>query len=82
MERILKQLPKKVILMNLDNVGTCSGPDLDWLKSMVHINPDSQFFGAGGLRNAEDYENVTKLGARGWLVGTALFTLMMECSNE
>ena len=33
--------------MNLDKVGTDSGPDINWLKNMTQRNLKVEFFGAG-----------------------------------
>jgi len=81
-ERMLNQLPRNVILMNLDKVGTNSGPDLKWLKNMAERYPEVQFFGAGGLRNGEDHKNVSRHRAAGWLVGNAIFSLTTEFNRE
>ena len=77
-DTILGLLPKRVILMNLDKVGTDSGPDLSWLKNMTQKNLKVEFFGAGGLRDRDDYEIVARYKAAGWLVGSALFNSMMD----
>ena len=79
---ILGLLPKRVILMNLDKVGTDSGPDLTWLENMTQRNLKVKFFGAGGLRGREDHEIVARHKAAGWLVGSALFNSMMDFGDE
>ena len=81
-DTILGLLPKRVILMNLDKVGTDSGPDLSWLKNMTQKNLKVEFFGAGGLRDLDDYEIVARYKAAGWLVGSALFNSMMDFGDE
>jgi len=81
-DTILGLLPKRVILMNLDKVGTDSGPDLNWLRNMTQRNLKVEFFGAGGLRNRDDYEIVARYKAAGWLVGSALFNSMMDFVDE
>ena len=81
-DTILKMLPKRVILMNLDKVGTNSGPDINWLKNMTQRNLKVEFFGAGGLRDRDDYEIVARYKAAGWLVGSALFNSMMDFGDE
>ena len=68
--------------MNLDKVGTDSGPDLNWLKNMTQRNLKVEFFGAGGLRDRDDYEIVARYKAAGWLVGSALFNSMMDFGDE
>ena len=82
MDIMLDLLPKRVILMNLDKVGTNSGPDLNWLNSMIQRNLKVEFFGAGGLRGREDYEIVARYKAAGWLVGSALFNSMLDFGDE
>ena len=79
---IFKLLPDRVILMNLDKVGTNSGPDVDWLRNMVNRNSSVQFFGAGGLRDKEDYKNISSSGAAGWLVSSSIFDLMAELNDK
>ena len=81
-DTILGLLPKRVILMNLDKVGTDSGPDLSWLKNMTQKNLKVEFFGAGGLRDLDDYEIVARYKAAGWLVGSALFNFMIDFGDE
>ena len=68
--------------MNLDKVGTDSGPDLNWLQTMTQRNLKVEFFGAGGLRDQDDYEIVARYKAAGWLVGSALFSSMMDVGDE
>ena len=81
-DTILGLLPKRVILMNLDKVGTDSGPDLNWLQTMTQRNLKVEFFGAGGLRDQDDYEIVARYKAAGWLVGSVLFNSMMDVGDE
>jgi len=64
--------PKKVILMNLDRVGSSKGPDLNWIKKIKSTNPLVKIFGAGGVRNRGDVVKALKLGASGWLCSTAI----------
>ena len=51
-------------------------------KNMTQRNLKVEFFGAGGLRDRDDYEIVARYKAAGWLVGSALFNSMMDFGDE
>jgi phosphoribosylformimino-5-aminoimidazole carboxamide ribotide isomerase len=61
-----------VIVMTLERVGSDSGPDLDTLREVQARSPGAQLIGAGGVRNAEDLRQAAAVGARAWLVASAL----------
>lgn len=64
--------PTRVIAMTLEQVGADAGPDLDTLAALRRLNPATQLFGAGGIRNADDLDRAHAAGASGWLVASAL----------
>ncbi|HNG82728.1 MAG TPA: HisA/HisF-related TIM barrel protein [Burkholderiaceae bacterium] len=64
--------PPRVIVMTLERVGSGSGPDLSTLTGMRERAPGHQYFGAGGVRQAEDLSAAAQAGAAGWLVASAL----------
>jgi phosphoribosylformimino-5-aminoimidazole carboxamide ribotide isomerase len=64
--------PRRVIVMTLERVGSDAGPDLATLAALRPRAPGSTFFGAGGVRQADDLHAAAQAGAAGWLVASAL----------
>jgi phosphoribosylformimino-5-aminoimidazole carboxamide ribotide isomerase len=64
--------PQRVIVMTLERVGSGAGPDLTTLTALREGAPDRAYFGAGGVRRAEDLRAAAAAGAAGWLVASAL----------
>jgi phosphoribosylformimino-5-aminoimidazole carboxamide ribotide isomerase len=64
--------PARVIVMTLERVGSGTGPDLATLGELRGRAPGRAYFGAGGLRQAEDLRSAAAAGAAGWLVASAL----------
>jgi len=64
--------PRRVIVMTLERVGADAGPDLDTLAQVRALSPQTQFIGAGGVRDARDLALAGQAGAAGWLVASAL----------
>lgn len=64
--------PENVIVMPLSSVGAKAGPDFQRFNELRHLNPSSQFFAAGGVRDAQDLAHLEKAGAAGVLLATAL----------
>ncbi len=67
-----EDLPQDLILMNLDRVGSASGPDLSLLQRWQSQAPGHRCYLAGGVRNARDLEQCAAAGASGVLVASAL----------
>ena len=66
------RLPQRVIIMNLERVGSHAGPDLEHIHSLADRLPGKQVYAAGGVRNAEDLRLLAEQGADGALVASAL----------
>jgi phosphoribosylformimino-5-aminoimidazole carboxamide ribotide isomerase len=64
--------PRRVILMSLSLVGSLGGPDFPRLDVFRSQHPGIQFFAAGGIRHAQDLEDLAALGVSGVLLATAL----------
>jgi phosphoribosylformimino-5-aminoimidazole carboxamide ribotide isomerase len=64
--------PCDVIVMSLDSVGAGAGPDLARLGSIRAAAPKARVYAAGGVRNAEDLQELAELGVAGALVASAL----------
>ncbi|MHC1565965.1 MAG: HisA/HisF-related TIM barrel protein [Candidatus Syntropharchaeales archaeon] len=60
-----------VIILNLSNVGTKQGFDLDFLKACVQISDHPIFLG-GGVRGVDDLGLLENIGVSGALVATAI----------
>lgn len=64
----------EVILLDLDRVGTGSGPVADLLQLAKAGWPGVQLLAGGGVRHVDDLAGLQAAGAAGALVGTALHT--------
>lgn len=64
--------PARVIVMTLERVGADAGPDLETLAQVMTLSPQTQFIGAGGVRDPADLSRAAEAGAAGWLVASAL----------
>ena len=65
-------LPQRVIIMNLERVGSHAGPDLEHIRSLLDRLPGKQLYAAGGVRNAEDLRLLAEHGVHGALIASAL----------
>ena len=61
-----------VILLTLDRVGTGGGPDWSLLEAAGQSLPDLNLIVGGGVRGIEDLHRLSRLGASGVLVASAL----------
>lgn len=66
------RLPRRVIIMNLERVGSHAGPDLEQVRSLVQRLPGKQVYAAGGVRNTKDLRELADLGVHGTLIASAL----------
>lgn len=64
--------PQRVIVMNLDRVGSAAGPDIELMQSLRARAPDKAFYLAGGMRSRADLEATRQAGAAGALLASAL----------
>ncbi len=64
--------PEKIIIMSLPKVGSNLGPDLARLQAYRQRHPEHTFIAAGGVRHAQDLENLAQLGIDAALIATAL----------
>ena len=66
------RLPQRIIIMNLEQVGSHAGPDLEHIGSLLTRLPGKQVYAAGGVRNTEDLRLLAEHGVHGALVASAL----------
>ena len=66
------RLPQRIIIMNLERVGSHAGPDLEHVGSLLNRLPGKQVYAAGGVRNAGDLRRLADHGVHGALVASAL----------
>ncbi|WP_250520802.1 HisA/HisF-related TIM barrel protein [Caballeronia sp. AAUFL_F2_KS46] len=64
--------PSRVIVMTLDHVGACGGPDLDTFADVRALAGAREVIGAGGIRHADDLALAERSGASAWLVASAI----------
>jgi phosphoribosylformimino-5-aminoimidazole carboxamide ribotide isomerase len=67
-----KSWSEKVIVMTLNRVGSSNGVDLDLLENFKQNYPKIHFVAAGGVRNAEDLEQLQTIKIESVLVASAL----------
>ena len=77
--------PDSVICMSLASVGSEGGVDVQRLEQIIAMNLQrkhpSILYAAGGLRDIEDANLLSKLGIKGVLVATALHNLTMPAMD-
>ncbi len=66
------RLPQRIIVMNLDQVGSHAGPDLEHIRVLADSLPGKRIYAAGGVRNVEDLRELAKQGIQGALIASAL----------
>ena len=54
--------PDNIIIMTLNRIGSCQGPDLAKLNEFCSHYPDKQFIAAGGIRNTNDLHAIKLYG--------------------
>lgn len=64
--------PARVIVMNLDAVGTLQGPELGLLETVREHKPGVEIIAAGGVRDEEDLVSLKQAGVDKVLVASAL----------
>lgn len=64
--------PGEIIVMSLDRVGSQLGPDLERIQELQTLNPDHDYYAAGGIRHDRDLQNLADIGINGALLATAL----------
>jgi len=72
--------PERIIIMDLDKVGTASGQDHDH-TDLIHTNSNHRYYLAGGIRNIVDIQIAESIGAFGVLLATALHQKMLARHN-
>lgn len=65
--------PRRTIVMSLAAVGSLAGPNVNLLRRVLRLAPATSVFAAGGVRDQADLDALTRLGARGALVGSAVY---------
>jgi phosphoribosylformimino-5-aminoimidazole carboxamide ribotide isomerase len=63
---------REVIVLDLARVGSGEGPDVAAIAEIHAAFPDLELLAGGGVRDAADLRALTRAGAAGALVGTAL----------
>lgn len=64
--------PERVIVMTLARVGAGAGPDLERLADVLARAEGRKVYAAGGVRDPDDLQTLSDLGAAGVLVASAL----------
>jgi phosphoribosylformimino-5-aminoimidazole carboxamide ribotide isomerase len=63
--------PGRVILMNLSRVGSFDGPDFSQAAHFIEQYPAHHFVAAGGIRHAQDLDDLLEIGVAAVLVASA-----------
>jgi phosphoribosylformimino-5-aminoimidazole carboxamide ribotide isomerase len=78
--KILNDFPlKDLIFLNLDRIGTASGFDSEFLRTLVEYSRHSVLL-AGGIRDMEDLLTLERLGIKGALIATSVHSGMISPS--
>ena len=68
-------VPERVLILDLERVGTLSGIDIEKVRNIVlklrQINVEDIIYG-GGVRDFEDLDKLCSIGINGVIVGTAI----------
>ena len=70
--KLLKYLPKKIILMDLDQVGSSKNTNYRMLRKYLRYSSRYDLYIAGGIKTALDLHKAKSLGAKGVLVSSIL----------
>ena len=70
--KLLKYLPKKIILMDLDQVGSSKNTNFRMLRKYLKYSNRYDLYIAGGIKSALDLHKAKRLGAKGVLVSSIL----------
>jgi len=62
----------ELIVMSLSKVGSQLGPDLEKLKHLKQISPQTKIYAAGGIRDANDLKSLKLENIDGALIASAL----------
>jgi phosphoribosylformimino-5-aminoimidazole carboxamide ribotide isomerase len=73
--------PRRLIVMELARVGARQGPDLVRLAAIVGRAGKRLVFAAGGVRDLADLGSLSKAGAAGALLATALHTGVLSAAE-
>jgi phosphoribosylformimino-5-aminoimidazole carboxamide ribotide isomerase len=64
--------PQRLIVMNLNKVGSNTGPDFNKLQTLIGKYPDKDFVAAGGIRHYQDLVDLAGMGVHHALLASAL----------
>ena len=64
--------PQRIIVMNLQQVGSFDGPDWNRLARTLRLAGERDVIAAGGIRNLDDLRRLDKMGIHTALVASAL----------
>ncbi len=67
-----KYWPNELIVMSLSKVGSQSGPDLEKLKHLKEMSPQTKIYAAGGIRDLGDLNTLKSLNIDGALIASAI----------
>ena len=67
-----KYLPKKIIIMDLNQVGSNKYLNFKILRRYIRFQKKYEFYIAGGVKSTFDIKRAESLGAKGVLVSTLL----------
>lgn len=67
-----KYWPNELIVMSLSKVGSQSGPDLEKLKHLKEMSPQTKIYAAGGIRDLGDLNTLKSANIDGALIASAI----------
>lgn len=67
-----KYWPNELIVISLSKVGSQSGPDLEKLKHLKEMSPQTKIYAAGGIRDLGDLNTLKSANIDGALIASAI----------
>ena len=72
---------KTVIVTDRERDGTLKGPNFSLYQRLISKFPNLEIIAAGGIRNLKDLRKLSKIGARGAIVGKAIYERKLSLND-
>jgi phosphoribosylformimino-5-aminoimidazole carboxamide ribotide isomerase len=73
--------PENVICMTLNKVGSYEGANVEILAQLLHQSPRTKIYAAGGIRDANDLQQLKTFGMAGALIASSLHDGRLSASD-
>ena len=72
-KKIEKMGVRYILFSSIKADGTLTGPDFQNIQKMIRTVKKASLYVAGGVRNTEDLDKLTKIGVKGVVIGKAFY---------